>query len=359
MFDCAGFDDHEKTVFVNDKPSGLKAVIAIHSTALGAAAGGCRLWNYQTSQAALTDALRLSRGMSYKNAFAELPFGGGKAVILGPISSENRQRAFEAFGEAVHSLGGLYVTAEDVGVSVKDMEWVASKTPYVSGLAAKKGAAGGDPSPFTARGVLRGMEAAVKNKLDRDNLEGLAVAVQGLGGVGGHLCRLLSKAGASLVVADIDKAKVEKICDETGARAMSPEEVLFADVDVISPCALGGVITQENAHRIQTKIVAGGANNQLADAQAGDLLHQKGILYAPDYIINAGGIIMVAAEYQGDNDFEKVTAKVDAVKGRVTAVVDRAQRAGAPTYMIADMMAQEIIDNAARAGNSAKAQPAA
>lgn len=355
VFENAAYDDHEKVLLVNDKASGLRAIIALHSTALGPAAGGCRLWQYPGFEAGLTDALRLSRGMSYKNAMAGLPFGGGKAVILGPVAPDKRRAAFEAFGRTVESLNGSYVTAEDVGVSVADMQWVAGYTSHVTGLASKGGGAGGDPSPYTARGVLRGIEAAVEFRLGLDDLAGVRVAVQGLGGVGGNLCRQLAKAGASLVVADIDPAKVEKICDETGARPVALDEILFCDVDVVAPCALGAVFTAENVHRIQAPVIAGGANNQLATPEVGSRLREAGILYAPDYVINAGGIITVVAEYLAETDLNGTLTKIDTIRERSLEIFHRAKAVGKSTDVVADEMAQEIIGKGrAKGGVKAK-----
>lgn len=346
MFSEPAFDNHERVEFVFDEKSGLRAIIAIHSTKLGPAAGGCRLWNYDLPENALHDALRLSKGMSYKNALANLPFGGGKAVILGPVEREDRDSVFAAFGAAVKNLSGAYITAEDVGVSVRDMEQAARKTQFVSGLAAKNGGAGGDPSPFTARGVLRGIEAVVGHQFHRSDLEGLTVAVQGLGGVGGNLCRLLSEAGVSLIVADVDPKRVEQMCDETGARKASPDDIVFADADILAPCALGGVFTEDVVYKIRAKAIAGGANNQLANEAAGEALHERGILYAPDYVINAGGIITVAAEYLGENDSAGVAAKIDAIKERTMAIFERSASVGEPAFSIADKMAKERIDSA-------------
>ncbi|MBW8880029.1 MAG: Glu/Leu/Phe/Val dehydrogenase, partial [Asticcacaulis sp.] len=269
MFDHPDFDGHEKVLFVEDAPSGLRAIIAVHSTALGAAAGGCRLWTYPSVSDALTDALRLSRGMSYKNAMANLPMGGGKAVILGPVG-DNREKMLEAFGRAVDSLNGQYITAEDVGVSVADMQVVSRQTKFVSGLAATgAGTSGGDPSPFTARGVRVGIEAAVRARLDRPELAGLSVAVQGLGHVGMYLCEELHNLGANLVVADINPARVSEAQRRFGAVGVSVDDILTQAVDIVAPCALGGTITEYAARYIRAAIVAGAANNQLLTADAG------------------------------------------------------------------------------------------
>ena len=335
MFDLEGFAGHERIVHVHDPASGLRAILAIHSTALGPACGGCRLWTYASASEAATDALRLAEGMSYKNALAEVPFGGGKAVILGPIPDARREAVLRAFGRAVHDQGGAYVTAEDVGMAPRDMEVIARETPYVSGLAAKDGRAGGDPSPYTARGVRCGIEAAAKHALGRSDLEGLRVAVQGLGRVGGHLCRELAERGAKLVVADLDDARTTEICDEHGAEPGPLETILLADVDLVAPCALGGVITLDVAERMQARIVAGAANNQLASPEAGSRLHARGIAYAPDYLINAGGIIVVAGEYFGDAEPARIEAAVDRIGERTLDLFERARASGRPTHEIA------------------------
>ena len=343
MFDDPAFDAHERVLFVNDAATGLKAVIAVHSTALGPSAGGCRLWTYETAGNALHDALRLSRGMSFKNAMAGLKFGGGKAVILGPLEPAGRAAAFEALGAAVQSLNGAYITAEDVGVTVADMQAVARQTSYVCGLGPAGEGVGGDPSPFTARGVLRAIEASAKAALGRGDLEGARIAVQGLGAVGGNLCHLLADQGARLIVADINKARMDQICDETGAAPGDVESILFTDVDIVSPCALGAVFTTDNIDRVQAKAIAGGANNQLATREAGAALAARGVLYAPDYVVNAGGIIAVTAEYEGGGDKKSVMANIDAIASRLEAIFEQAKTTGAPSYKIADQMARDII----------------
>jgi leucine dehydrogenase len=343
MFDHPDYDAHEKVLMVEDAASGLKAIIAVHSTALGAAAGGCRLWAYDSGVAALGDALRLSRGMSYKNAMADLPLGGGKAVILGPVLSDRREAVLEAFGRAVDSLDGQYITAEDVGVSVADMKIVARTTGYVSGLDAAIGKSGGDPSPFTARGVRVGIEAAVKARLGRSDLAGVRVAVQGLGHVGSYLCEELFNLGARLVVADINAERVSEMRDRFGAESVSVNDILMQPVDVVAPCALGGAISEEVATRLQATIVAGAANNQLLTPQAGVILGERGILYAPDYVINAGGIIMVAGEISGHNDEAHIQAQVDAIGPRLTDIFARAKSANVITNVVADSMARDKI----------------
>lgn len=347
VFSNPAFENHETVQAFHDTDTGLKGFMAIHSTALGPAFGGCRLWEYDSEDEALTDALRLAQGMSYKNALAGIPFGGGKAVIIAQPGMTRSPEMFKAFGRAVDSLGGRYITAEDVGVSVEDMRSVAVTTRHVSGLAASQGLAGGDPSPKTADGVFLGIRAAAARALGRNDLEALTVAVQGAGHVGYHLCRLLSQAGARISVADINADNVARVADEFGATPVTPEEVLSADVDVVAPCALGGVINARTIPELRAKIVAGAANNQLLEAQDGELLRQRGILYAPDYVINAGGIISVAAEYDGGIAESAVDERVADIESRVVEIFDRAAQQGIATSIVAENMAREVIGRAA------------
>lgn len=346
MFDLPAYDSHEKVTMVEDAATGLKAIIAVHSTAMGPAAGGCRLWTYDSDSAALVDALRLSKGMSYKNAMADLPMGGGKAVICGPVSPENRVAVFKAFGRAVDGLGGQYITAEDVGVSVADMETIATQTKYVSGISGSEGKSGGDPSPYTARGVRVGIESAVKAAMGRADLAGIRVAVQGLGHVGMYLCEELAARGAKLVVADIHADRVVEAQMRFDATVVHPTDILMQDVDVVAPCALGGAITEDVAAHLGARIVAGAANNQLLTPEAGRILARRGVLYAPDYVINAGGIIMVSGEISGNNDETVVLAAVDRIGGRLDDIFARAQSGEAMTFEIADLMAQAKIQAA-------------
>ncbi len=343
VFDDSAYDDHERVLFCRDTATGLRAIIAIHSTALGPAAGGCRMWRYESDGAALHDVLRLSQGMSYKNAMADLAFGGGKAVILKTADSEPSDALFEKFGEFVDQLGGSYITAEDVGMSVEVMETIARRTKYVTGLPQKSGQAGGDPSPKTAWGIFKGIEAAVRFKLSRDDLEGLAVAVQGIGNVGYSLCRYLAEAGAKLVVADINEQRVAAAREEFGAAAVGLDEILFQEVDVVAPCALGAVLNGTSIPKLRAAIVAGSANNQLESAADGQRLADAGILYAPDYVINAGGIINVAAEYFGTASDEEVISRIEAIGPRLTAIFEQAAATARPTNIIADEQARRII----------------
>ncbi|MFN7056503.1 Glu/Leu/Phe/Val dehydrogenase dimerization domain-containing protein [Hyphomonas sp.] len=345
MFDNVSYDGHEQVLHVQDTHSGLRAIVALHSTSLGPAGGGCRLWSYKDPRAALVDALRLSRGMSYKNALAGLKMGGGKAVVLGPVPADARLAVFEALGDAVDRLGGRYVTAEDVGVTVGDMKVVASRTKYVSGLSGE-GGAGGDPSPYTAKGVRMAMEAVALHRLDAPALEGLRIAVQGLGGVGGNLCRELAERGASLIVADVDTERVERICDEYHAERTDVETVLLSDADIVAPCALGGVLSEDVVPKLRARAVVGGANNQLLSSAAGRMLFDRQITYAPDYLVNAGGIIMVAAEYFGTNSEERVHADIERIFDRTVEVLTRSRQYGLPADVVADQMAADAIARA-------------
>lgn len=347
VFSDSAYDHHEVVEFVSDHASGLQAIIAVHATTLGPAAGGCRFWSYASSADALHDALRLSRGMSYKNALADIPFGGGKAVILAPEAPFNREALFAAFGRAVERLGGRYVTAEDVGTSVADMMVVARQTCFVSGIGDvdEQGVTtgGGDPSPHTALGIFHGIQAAVSARLGRGDLSDVRVAVQGLGNVGFNLCRLLHGAGAALTVADVRAEMVARAVEAFGAVTCAPEAILAADVDVVSPCALGAILTRETIPGIKATIVAGGANNQLQTDADGDLLQARNILYAPDYVINAGGIISVALEYLDTYDSDDLAHRLAGIGTRLTGIFAEAQRTGKPTNVLADAMAQARI----------------
>jgi leucine dehydrogenase len=348
IFDMREFDGHELVVFGHDVPTGLRAIIAIHSTVLGPAAGGCRMWPYTGTAEAVADVLRLSRGMSYKNAMAGLEFGGGKAVILADPRKKTPE-LLEAFGRFVDSLAGRYVTAEDVGTTTADMTNVARATRFVAGLGRAPGEAGGDPGPKTALGVFLGIKAAVKFRLGRADLGGVTVALQGAGGVGYHLAGLLAAEGAQLRVADVRPAAVQRVCDEFRARAVPVEQVLFEDVDVLSPCALGAVLTAHSMPRLRARIVAGAANNQLAQGQDGGGLPAAGILYAPDYVINAGGIISVSREYRGGATEAQVIADIQAIPVRLTEIFERARRENRTTNAVADQMARERLGQPGRA----------
>jgi leucine dehydrogenase len=343
VFDHAEFDNHESLHYFRDEKTGLKAIIAVHSTALGPAAGGTRRWIYSNDADALTDVLRLSRGMTYKNAVAGLKFGGGKAVILASDDVPKSTDLFRAFGRSVDSLGGRYVTAEDVGCSVDDMRIVHEETEFVSGLPQVGDDAGGDPSPWTALGCFQGIEAAVHARLGADSLKGIKVAVQGVGHVGIYLCRLLHEAGAELYISDVDGDNLKMTTDEMPATIVPPTELLFADVDVLAPCALGNILTSTTIPKIKATIIAGAANNQLSTPADGVRLAERDILYAPDYVINAGGIISVAAEYYDNGSEEDVRADVGRIKDRLKNIFAQAQETGRPTHELADELARSIV----------------
>ncbi len=346
IFGMHEFDGHERVVFGHDEVTELRSIIAIHSTSLGPAAGGCRMWPYASTSEAVTDVLRLSRGMSYKNAMAGLPFGGGKAVIIGDSRKMKSPELFQAYGRFVGSLAGRYITAEDVGTTTADMEQVARVTNFVSGLGRKPGEAGGDPAPKTALGVFLGLKAAVKFRFGRSDLEGLSVAVQGVGGVGYHLCRLLAAEGVKLRVADVRQAATQRVSDEFSAVAVPVESVLSEEVDVLAPCALGAVFNAQSTPHIRARVIAGAANNQLAEEKDGAALQLAGVLYAPDYVINAGGIISVAREYNGGATETQVTSEIHAIPGRLMEIFERARRESRATNAVADQMARERIGRA-------------
>lgn len=351
LWDLPDYDDHEVVHFVRDHASGLSAIIALHSTHLGPAAGGTRLWHYADKTDGLKDVLRLSRGMSYKNAMAGLPLGGGKAVILADEDRTKSPELLAAFGDAVEALGGRYVTAEDVGISVADMQAVAERTSYVSGLPAEGDNAGGDPGPFTAFGIFLGIQAAAKFKLGRDGMDGVHVAIQGTGSVGGRLARLLAGDGAKLTLADIDSDGASDLASELGADTVSTDDIMQVECDVFSPNALGGVLDDESIAALRAPIVAGGANNQLARPEHGKLLAQRDLLYAPDYVINAGGIISVASEYfakteNREVDVAEVRERIGEIPGRLVSIWEEAASTARTSAEIADARAQELIGRA-------------
>ena len=338
------FDDHEGVHLFSDRDSGLSAIIAVHSSKLGPAAGGVRFWHYADHRAAITDALRLSRGMSYKNAMANLPLGGGKGVILANQPGATVTNAqLEAFGRAVESLGGKYVTAEDVGMSEERMKVVATQTRHVSGLPVAEGGAGGDPGPVTARGVYLGVKAAAKRGLGADDMRGVRVAIQGVGSVGGGVARLLAADGAKLTLADVNAERAKALAAELGADAVDADAILTHDADLFSPNALGAILTEQSIPTLKAKVVAGGANNQLATREDGQRLHDAGVLYAPDYVINAGGIINVGLEYLGQGNMAEVQARVDKIPLRLIEVWDESDRTGDPQSEVADRIAQRLI----------------
>ncbi len=337
------FDAHEALHFVDDRAAGLCAIIAVHSTHLGPAAGGARFWHYADSAEALTDALRLSRGMSYKNAMAGLPLGGGKSVILANSERAKSPELLAAFGQAIDGLGGKYVTAEDVGMSVADMIEVNRQTRFVAGLPAEGGDVGGDPGPHTSLGVFLGIKAAVRRKLGKDSMAGLHIALQGAGSVATGVALHASAEGARVSIADVDPAKAQKLADATGGTVVEPGEVLTLEADVISPNALGAILDEATIAELRTPIVAGGANNQLATAADGARLHARGILYAPDYVINAGGIINVCTEYVGDGDASLVRRRIEGIPDRLDEVWSESESSGRDPAAVADAMAQRLI----------------
>ncbi|MEQ8559654.1 MAG: Glu/Leu/Phe/Val dehydrogenase [Henriciella sp.] len=345
MFDHPSYDHHEGVHFFEDADSGLRAIIAVHSTARGPAAGGCRMWQYETGEQALRDALRLSQGMSFKNAMAGLPLGGGKAVIWGNSKTDKSPKLFEAFGRAIESLNGAYYTAEDVGVDTDDMAVVATQTKYVAGLDTGE-AASGDPSPVTALGVYRGIKSCAKRVFGTDDLSGRTIAVQGVGSVGGYLCDHLAKEGARLYVCDIDEDELAKVCARTGATRIKTDEIYDVDAEIFSPNALGAVINRATLPRLKAKIIAGGANNQLASPDMDSALREAGILYAPDYVINGGGIINVAAEISGAYSRNWVIGKLNVLIDTLGEVLDDALQNNLPTNRVAERIARERISAA-------------
>ena len=346
VFEARDFDHHESVAFFNDKASGLKAIIAIHSTALGPACGGTRMYPYANSDEALTDVLRLSRGMSYKSAMADLPLGGGKAVILGNPRTDITEAKLLAYAEAINALGGRYITAMDVGIGPKELPVIASATKYAAGFD-QPGKTGGDSGPATTLGVFIGLKAAVKHRLGADTTKGLTVAIQGLGKVGMGLAEALHAEGAKLIVSDVNAEAVQTAEARFGAKALSPEAIVTADCDVLSPNALGAILNDETIPKLKALVVAGAANNQLARDAHGAMLKAQGVLYAPDYVINAGGIIRVAGQIFNWDDGE-IERRTRAIGGTLTAIFRRAELEGRTTNVIADRMAEERI---ARAGS--------
>ena len=337
------FDAHEEVHFLTDETCGLKAIIAVHSTHLGPAAGGARFWHYAKDDDALTDALRLSRGMSYKNAMAGLPLGGGKSVILANADRTKTPELLHAFGKAVDRLGGRYITAEDVGINVADMIEVARSTQYVAGLPNSSGDVGGDPGPHTALGVFLGIKAAVKRALGKDSLKGLHIAMQGAGSVATGVALHACAEGAKLSIADIDAAKAKKLADRAGGEVIAPDEILALEADVLSPCALGAILNDKSIGELRVPIVAGAANNQLATDEDGQRLQARGILYAPDYVINAGGIINVCTEYLGDGDASLVRERIQGIPVRLEEIWTESKQSGRDPAAVADAMAQRLI----------------
>lgn len=341
--------DHEQVVFCRDQETGLKAIIAIHDTTLGPALGGCRFWDYESQDEALFDVLRLSRGMTYKAAVAGLPLGGGKSVLIGDPAKLKSEAFFKTFGRFVQSLGGRYITAEDVNIRVGDMNQVSLETKYVTGISPEKGGSG-DPSPVTAWGVFCGIKAAAQFRLKRDSLKGLKVAVQGCGSVGRYLCDHLHSEGAELIITDINEQNIRLVKEKTGATVVAPEQIFSQDVDIFAPCALGAVLNDDTIAELKSPVVAGGANNQLLDEDKHmKMLTAKNILYAPDYVINAGGLINVCAELQG-YQAEKARGDASKIFDTLLKIFKSSESQGMNTLLSANALAEERILSAKKNG---------
>jgi leucine dehydrogenase len=338
IFELLRDHDHEQLLFCHEPSIGYRGLIAIHNTTLGPALGGTRFWKYAGEEEAVIDVLRLAKGMTYKAAVAGLNLGGGKSVIMADGRTLDREAIFRAHGRFVESLKGRYITAEDVGTSPADMDYIRLETEHVVGLQGRSG----DPSPVTAHGVYRGMKSSAQWKLGSDGLAGRTVAVQGCGHVGYYLCKYLAEEGARLVVTDIVPEKVKQVADEFGARAVRPEEIYGVEADIFAPCALGAVVNDETIKRFKVKIIAGGANNVLAEPRHGDELEQRGILYAPDYVINAGGLINVNSELMGWSS-DRAHRKAGEIYDTMLRVYELARDEGLPTYLAADRLAERRI----------------
>lgn len=342
VFGASDYAGHELVVHASDPAVGLRAIIAIHDSSLGPAVGGCRMWPYESEEAALRDVLRLSRAMSYKCALAGLPFGGGKSVILGDPRADKSDSLLERFGGFVEMLGGAYRVGEDVGIGSADVEVMARATDHVAGVRQGEHASG-DPSPFTARGVLVGMRVAVLHRLERRDLDGLRVAVQGVGAVGAELCRLLHEEGATLVVADRDPHRARIAAESWGAEVVSPEAIWESPVDVFAPCALGAVLDDRTVPRLRASVVAGAANDQLAEDRHGDELQRRRILYAPDYVINAGGVINGSGEILGEYDPAEAWRRIEEIGPRLEEILRRSDLECVAPNRVADAMAEKIL----------------
>lgn len=333
--------DYEQLVFCQDKNSGLKAIIAIHDTTLGPALGGTRMWTYKSEAEAIEDALRLAKGMTYKNAAAGLNLGGGKTVIIGDPKKDKNPELFRAFGRYIQGLNGRYITAEDVGTTVEDMDLIHMETDFVTGISPEFGSSG-NPSPVTAYGIYKGMKAAAMEAFGSDSLEGRTVAVQGVGNVAYTLCEHLHEEGANLIVTDINKESVERAVNAFGAKAVDPDDIYGVDCDIYAPCALGATINEKTIPQLKAKVIAGSANNQLKKAEHGDIIHEKGIVYAPDYVINSGGVINVADELNGYNA-SRAMKNVESIYDILLKIFEISKRDNVPTYVAADRMAEERI----------------
>ncbi len=348
VFDELAKKDHEQVVYCFDKESGLKAIIAIHDTTLGPALGGCRMWQYDNEELALRDALRLSRGMTYKSAAAGLNLGGGKAVIIGNHKTDKTEALFRAYGRFVQGLGGRYITAEDVGTTVRDMEWVRNETDFVTGISRALGGSG-DPSPVTALGVYEGIKASVKWTTGNESLENKRVAVQGVGAVGYHLVQHLTRDGAKVFACDIDQENLKRVqTDFRSVEIVAPDKIYAVDCDVFAPCALGAIINDDTVPMLKCSIIAGSANNVLADDERhSGALEKKGILYSPDYVINAGGLINVANELEGYNR-ERAVQQAASIYQTVTQVYQIARDEKITTSKAANALAERRIERLGR-----------
>jgi len=338
LFDLLAEHAHEQVSLYYDPSTGYRGIIAIHSTVLGPALGGTRFWSYSSDEEALIDALRLARGMTYKAAVAGLNLGGGKSVIIGDNRTTRREALFRAHGRHIESLKGRYITAEDVGTSTSDMEFIKAETNHVTGLIGTSG----DPSPVTAYGVYRGIKACAAYRYGSDSLAGKAVALQGCGSVGYHLARLLHAEGARIICTDIDPQRVKRVVEDVGAQAVGTDEIYDVRADVFTPCALGAVLNDATIPRLQVEIVAGAANNQLAEDRHGDLLEARHITYAPDYVINGGGLINVNAELHGWAP-ERARGKAGEIYDTIRRVFEIAREEGIPSYRAADRLAEQRI----------------
>jgi len=340
VFDHPEFDHHQQIVYGSDDASGLRAIIAIHDTHLGPALGGLRIFPYASEEEALTDVLRLSRGMTYKSALADLPLGGGKAVIIADPRRDKTPELLRAMGRLVDGLGGAYITAEDSGSSEADMRLIAEATEHVGGLP-RHGAASGDPSPFTAWGVFCALKSAVRHGLGCDDLAGIGVAVQGVGNVGAHLARYLHAAGARLVLTDVDATALAQLADELGAETLTPAAIADAEVDVFAPCAMGAALSETVVDRLKASVVCGAANNQLASPAIAERLMARGILYTPDYVANAGGVIEIAWQRRDDYRREAVMEHIEGIGATMDEIFSRAGREGTSPATVADQLARE------------------
>ncbi|MBP1933550.1 Glu/Leu/Phe/Val dehydrogenase dimerization domain-containing protein [Ammoniphilus resinae] len=341
IFEMLEQDNYEQILFCQDKNTGLKAIIAIHDTTLGPALGGTRMWPYASEQEAIVDALRLAKGMTYKSAAAGLNLGGGKAVIIGDPRKKTEE-LLRAYGRFIRSLNGRYITAEDVGTTVEDMDIIRQETKFVTGVSPAFGSSG-NPAPVTAFGVYQGMKAAVQAAFGSDGLKDKTIAVQGVGNVAYQLCRYLHEEGAKLIVTDINPDNLGRAVNEFGATAVGVEEIYGADCDVFSPCALGAIINDQTIPKLKAKVVAGSANNQLREPRHGEMLEERGIFYAPDYVINAGGVMNVADELQGYNK-ERALKKVATIYDNIQKVFEIAAEEGIPSYLAADRLAEKRIE---------------